>query len=271
MDSSDKINEGTLDAANRLLECENIIQQKIEHLEVELQKGILIQALVKVDDEFIYIITKAEHLDFIDEKNKKKSKGLPVKKKIFKSFAAFLNSKKELSHAMVCDSNAKISAFWFKEFLELQPVHDDSWNTKKAFESLDSKVFSKMKKDHPEDYLYLRNATVQYFRSKEEFVLEDYIKDIVTTYTPADENLKIDTLKTKIQGLPEKENFDSRFEIKKNEIKQRYISKIKLTEQLSLEIKEDLALNDTVRSIIIDGIKYIRIRTESGYNFFKKD
>ena len=256
-------------AAQRLHEIEKEAQKKIQHLDQEIQRGILALAMAENNGQKIFFIIKAEHFDYIDEEKKKKASGLPVKKKIYKSFVCYIKKDKP-DYAMVSDSNTVISSFWAKKFLELEEEHDDFYNTRGSFDALDKKIFGKMKNDFPEDYMYLRNATVQYFRSKAEFVLDDYVKDIVNNYTPANAALPLEDIEQRISQLPEKEDFDPRFSIEKGELSKRIIKKLKLTDQLVLEVKEDIDWDSTVQAVEEKGIKYIRIRTDEGYKYFKK-
>lgn len=264
------IDNATLQAANRLLRVEAMVQQRIEQLEQEVQKGILLQALVDYNDTKIFIIIKAEHLDFINENDNRKAKGLPIKRKIFKSFCGYLDESLQPVYSMVSDSKKAISTYWWSGFLELVEEHSDSYNTQTAFDAFDNKIFNKIKKKYPEDYMYLRNSTIQYFRSKDEFVMEDYVTEIIHNYIPENNELDILALEQNILRLPDTANFDRRFNIKREELKKRMIYKLKLTPQLVLEIKENIDWDSTVLAFEQNGIKYIQIRTEEGYKYFKK-
>lgn len=57
----------SLIAANRLLIKEQEIQKKIEKLDVEIQKGILVQAVYHEDSRFKYVICKADHSEFLKD------------------------------------------------------------------------------------------------------------------------------------------------------------------------------------------------------------
>ena len=118
--------------------------------------------------------------------------------------------------------------------------------------------------------MYLRNATVQYFRSQEEFVLTDYVNHLFKKYTPEDPMLDVEDLTKKIQALPEKEDFESRFDIIKDKIKKRMIKKVALSDQLELVLKEDIDWGKTIMAEKINGAKFIRIRTNEGYDHFYK-
>ena len=77
-----------MDIANRLLQKEDDAQQRY-HTITEIQKGILLIAYCKMTDtEYKMVICKADYTEFIEETTGEKKNGLPMKKKIFKSFAA---------------------------------------------------------------------------------------------------------------------------------------------------------------------------------------
>ena len=265
-----RIDDATLSTAKRLLRIEQLIQKQIEKLNQEVQKGILLQSLVEFNGQNLFIITKSEHLDFINENDNRRTKGLPVKKKIFKSFCAYLDENNKPIHALVNDSKQSISKYWWSDFLELLEEYTDSYNTAKAFDALDKKIFQKIKPRHPEDYMYLRNTTVQYFRSNDEFVLEDYINSTIRTYVPVDESLQMPQIEQRILSLPADSGFNGRFNIIREEIKKRIINNIRLTPQLLLEINGSFDWENTVTAYEKDGAKYIEIRTDEGYKYFKK-
>jgi hypothetical protein len=261
----------TLDAANRLLRTEVHVQGRIEHLQREVQKGIMIQALVEHDDRKLFLIIKAEHTDFINEHDNRLATGLPIKKKIFKAFCAHIGADSKPTHATVSDYRTVISTYWWKDFLELVEEYTDEQNTERSFDTLDRKIFSRMKKEHPEDHMNLRNATVQYFRSHAEFVMADYLDNIIKPYNPEDETLDIAGLGTQIQKLPEKGKFDSRFQIVPEKLKKRIVTRLRLTPVLDLVIKENINLDNDVTAFMDQGIPYIKIRSEEGYKHFKKE
>lgn len=266
--------EISLSIAKRLLEVEEDAQQKIAKLDTEVQKGILVQAIVEELGVKKFVICKADHTEFLNEKDFKYSKGLPLKKKVFKAFVCTMTAKKTVTHVLVYDSNAHLARYWWKDFLELTKVYTDEDNTENAFESLERNIFSDLKKKHPQDYVYLRNSVVRYFRAKESFDMDDFLDNAIGKYEPYDSNLDIDEIKTKIEELPDKARmpFDQQFSIKKEKITARFLNKIPLTKQIDLYIKEDIPNIHNVISAFKDrdGTKYVKIKSESGYELFNK-
>jgi hypothetical protein len=258
-----------LDAARQLLRIEQTVDSRIEHMDREVQKGIMIQALVEHNGQLHFIIVKAEHLDFMNERDNRKTTGLPIKKKIFKSFCAFLDGENHALYAHVNDTKVKIATYWWQNFLSLEKELTDEQNTENAFEAFETKVFNKIKTQHPEDWMSLRNATISYFRSNTSFILDDFLKSTIIPYEPVDSNLNMTLLENRIRELPANQNFEPRFDIVREKIKKRMVNKLRLNSQLTLVIDAEVS-KGTVNSILVDGVKYIRIKSDSGYDMFPK-
>lgn len=257
-------------ASKRLLTHEKTAQEGIIQMGKEIQKGMIILAIVSKDHQKGFFICKAEHLDFLDENSFKRTRGLPIKKKLFKAFLTTVNTDKSIESVLVYDTNPVMSKYWWQDYLELKPVFTDSHNTKSAFEAIDNKLFQPIKKKHLSDYTCLRNSSVRYFRSKEEFSLEGFIQDILEGYPPIDTDLSIEGLKEKIRAFPEKYKFDNRFTIDKKEVTARQKTTVRLNEHLDLIIKSDIDLANTIIPVEDpDGQKYIKIKSEEGYNAFR--
>ncbi len=249
--------------AKRLLSIEKKSQEKMAgNLGTELLKGIIVQALVMINDVNKFIICKADHWDFINEDSLKKQKGLPIKKKVFKSFTCNLVDAK-IENILIFDSN--LTQYWCKDFLELNEVHSDEYNTETALSEIENGVFSKMKKKHPEDYIYLRNSFVHYFKSRDTFEINDFLDNAVGNYIPVDPSLNVEVdIKSKIRQM---DAFDEQFRIIKEKVTARSITtKLQLTKQIDLVIKENII---NIENVIIleysrDG-KYVKIRVDESF------
>ena len=259
--------------AERLLKKEAEAQVKIAKLKKEIQKGILVQVLIEVDGVKRFLICKVDHSDFLREKDLTIQKGLPVKKKVFKSFVCTLKDD-SVDNIWVHDSTPSFAKYWWKEFLELDQIYTDEDNTESAYKSIMKALNSKLRAKHPRDYMTIWNSTVRYFRAKEKFDMNDYIENAIGDFVPVDSTLAIDKLKEVIQELPNnpKKPFDEQFIIKKSKIRTNFLKKIPLTDTIELHLKQDIDNID--RTIQYhqddDGTKYVKIRSTSGYNFFKK-
>ena len=138
-------------------------------------------------------------------------------------------------------------------------VYTDKHNTITAFDAIDKGVFTKMKKESPQDYLHLRNSAVRYFRAKEAFDMEDFLDNAIGDYHPFNPGLKIDTLKNTIRELPKTKKFDAKFSIIREEVKAKFLNKIPLTTQIDLHLKEDINNMENVITAELgkDGTKYV--------------
>ena len=257
-------------AAQRLLSCEKNTQQTIQKLGKEIQKGIVVQAIIQENNSFRYVICKADHSEFLKDGDYTKTKGLPTKKKVFKAFYANFDSTGTVDNVIVYDTNSIMSKYWWSDFLELTEVYTDKHNTITAFEAIDKGVLTKMKKDAPQDYIHLRNSMVRYFRAHDAFDMQDFLDNAIGDYEPYSGKLKVDTVKNSIKELSKTKKFDEQFNIVKEHVTARFLNKIQLTKQIDLHLKEDI--NDIDNVITAeegkDGTKYVKIRSDSGYKYF---
>ncbi|MGE0018328.1 MAG: hypothetical protein AB7S72_01570 [Draconibacterium sp.] len=257
--------------SERLLSTEIEAQDKISKLGITIQKGIIVQAKITDAGQDKFIICKADHNEFLNETNYTLSSGLPVKKKAFKAFVCNLNLDNVADGILVYDTNPSDTKYWWKDFLELTMVYSDEDNTERAFSAIDKGIFTKMKKEHPQDYSYLRNSTVRYFRSNDRFEMQEFLDNGIGDYTPFDATLDVEELKSKIRELPAKKRspFDNQFNIIRQRVKARFQNTIKLTNQIDLFIKEDYPENTIFAEIDNDGVKYVKVKSDEGYKYFK--
>lgn len=262
--------------AKRLLQEELKAKERYKNLKGEIQKGILIISYVKMTEvEYKLILSKADYNEFIEEVTGNIKSGLPTKKKIFKSFIANVTAtdeNNEIIRLVTYDSNTTKAAYWSKDFLELKEIRDDEKNTLMAYQAIKKDIIEPLRKRHKADYLCLWNATVAYFRGEGEFDLGHYRDNIIGNYQPMDITLKLDDVKTKINKLPSKYKFDSSFTKKPNVVKDKFKNTIKLSHEIDLVIKHDVAnpRKTFVPYSDIEGKKYIAILSEEGFQYAQK-
>lgn len=268
--------EKTLAIASRLLDKENAAQQRY-HTITDIQKGILLIAYCKMTDEgdFKMIICKADYTEFIEETTGEKKNGLPTKKKIFKSFSA--NIKVDAGahiygDIITYDVNSTQAKYWYDEFLDLMALRNDEENMKRAFSSINAKILDPIRKDHKSDYLYLWNTTVAYMRCDGEFNMHTYADDVLAAYHPVGEGLNMNELAAKAKELPEKFNFDSRFQRVPSAIKAKSKKEIRLTNDIDLVLKNDIPhIGRTIKPYMDEnGKKYIMVNSEDGFKYAEK-
>jgi hypothetical protein len=263
--------DSTYDNALRLLRVETDVVDRFSHLNGGVQKGSLFQAHVEHSNGQSIVICKADHNEFLDLKDFINRKGLPWKNKVFKAILIEINDK-EVNNVFVFDTNNSIAKYWWFEFLELSPLYSDKYNTNNCLDKILKKVINPLKEKYPRDYYILRNSTVGYFKSKEEFDITEYSK-FINDYNPTDEDLPKDKMTSSINSLPKKWKFDNRFTISKTDINKRLLTNVvKLTNDIELQLKGYLKEEDDIISYgEDDGEKYIKIKTEKGYQYFKKE
>ncbi|PKP01671.1 MAG: hypothetical protein CVU11_14575 [Bacteroidetes bacterium HGW-Bacteroidetes-6] len=257
--------------ASRLLSAEQAAQMKMNKLNIEIQKGSLFQTIFKDKNEKFIIISKADHNEFIDVADLILKSGLPWKKRVYKALMARISDDNVLSEVYIFDSNSTMTRYWWDDFFELEETRTDKHNTITSLDIIDMKVLNPIKKDFPADHTIIRNGILCYFRTKQEFELDGFIEYIVGDYTSVKENFPLQRITEKLRSLPSRYNFDNRFEISKQDIKKRAVNRIKLTPNIDLLINGDIDLANTIiAEQDNEGTKYIKIKSDSGYNSFKR-
>lgn len=258
--------------ADRLLNIETEAQKKIDRLNIKIQKGSLFQAVIENNTETYIIISKADHNQFLDEVDFTLKTGLPWEKRIFKAFLVKM-ANRQPTEIFVYDTTNRMAIYWWDNYLELKEKYTDTHNTQTSLNVLDSKIFNPIKKEFPSDHTIIRNSTIGYFRNNEEFELNEFINQTFENYTPIDPNFPIKKIVAKIKELPGKWKFDARFNIQKEEINKKQSNRIPLTEKIELILKDYINDLDNVIEAKQDaeGNKYIKIKTDVGYEHFKRN
>jgi len=254
--------------ADRLLRVEVEAQEKISKLGKQLHEGLLIISHITDRNVEKIIICKAETLSYIERKTFTQQDGFPLKKKIFKSVQITFDNDKNIEDIYVNDINESISKYWWDSFLELAKKYEDEENTKKAFTIIESKILNIIRKESNIDFWNLRNTTIHYFRSKEEFEIEDYIDKCLNGYVPEKEGLDMDKYKDKARDLPAKFAFDPQFSLVKKAITAKIKRTITLHESIDLVLKGEINPG-TIESARNDRQeKGIFIKTSTGFEEF---
>ncbi|MBR2115694.1 MAG: hypothetical protein IJ942_01595, partial [Alistipes sp.] len=225
------------------------------------------------DRDYKVIIAKADYSEFLEEASGEKRNGLPTKKKIFKSFianATIVDGAYSISKMVTFDVNSSQAKYWYNDFLDLEAKLDDEANTKKAFDEINVRVLTPIKKESKDDYWCLYNATLRYMRSEGEFDIEYYANEILGKYTPTNTNVKIKDLSKKALELPGKRNFDKKFTKVPKAIKKKIKAIIPLTEDISLSVTDNG--NPSLKNVIKphkdeEGHKYIMVKSDEGYSY----
>lgn len=261
--------------ANRLLIKEQEAQTKYAHI-TQIQKGIMLFAFCKMTDrDYKIVISKADYSEFLEETSGERKNGLPIKKKIFKSFIAnvtIVGKRNNISKMVTFDVNSSQAKYWYNDFLDLEAKLNDEANTKNAFDQINARILTPIKKTSKDDYWCLYNSTLRYMRSEGEFDIDYYANEILGGYQPLNTRIKTKELCEKALKLPETSNFDKKFTKAPKAIRKRIKTVISLTEDISLSIANNG--NPSLKNIIKpkeddEGNKYIMVKSEEGYSYAK--
>lgn len=269
---AEELEEKTFKIAKRLSEKEKEADCKIAKMDRHVKKGSLIQALVKKDDDLIYILSKVEYMEYLDKNEANFRIGLPVEKKILKTCLIYYNDNYELEKIHIYDSIGSISDYWKYGLLELEEESSNEVNTTTSFNAIDKILGKNIKTKYPSDYTLIRNSLISYYNQNETFVFTDMLAKVFKNYRPDDDALNMDTLCDKIEKLPESKNFERTFEIIPKVIRARKKRVIKINNEIDLIIKDS---NDDLKGTIKgirdeNGEYYLKIRVNPGiYSDFK--
>lgn len=263
--------------AKRLLQKEINADVRYGHLgkpgEGHIKKGSFLQFLFKRDENDIsYLGVKLEHESFLDESDFIKKVGLAVANKVYKACKVSFDESGNPFGFFIYDTNSKPSVYWWKDFLELKELKNDSYNTRTASEEV-VRVLSRYKKKHPADYTILRNSTIAAFRQQGEMDYIDFVDKVFKNYEPQDPELqnKLPEIISKLEALPNEKDFDTQFGLIPSEVPFKQ-TKVALSKEISLSIKDGIeSLEDKVWSERSDsGRKFVVIESPEGFAKFKE-
>lgn len=259
--------------ADRLLQKEIEAQERVDKLNVQIQRGSLVQALLKDESlsTYIYLIAKVEHSEWIDDRDFVSKTGFPRNKRnIWKSciFECLDENTVIVDSAKIyVDGSAK---YWHDAFLELDQMVNDEVNTERAFKHIESILVRQIKPKSPNDYTVLRNSTIGYFRSNRHIDYNLMLDSIFAQYEANNLNEEdISNLKTKLYELPSKKNFDCQFNSRPEIINARIRKIYPITTGIELKITSQIDnIRETIQSVEEpNGDKYIKIKTTESSTF----
>jgi hypothetical protein len=267
--------EASISLATLLASVEADAQDRVAQMGVKIQRGVLIVSYVKMTElEYKLIISKADYTEFMEEDTGLIKFGLATKKRLFKSFVAnysMVDGQLNQGKIITYDTNKSKSTYWWKDFLELKEVRNNTTNTKTAFEQIQDRILGPLESKYKSDFLELWNRTIAYFRVEGDFDINHYRDTIIGTYSPADARLSILELKEKVTNLPSRGGFDAFFHKDTHAVRKRFKKEIELTDEISLNIKQDVpSLKNLLKAELNgDGDKCILIKSDKGYEYAK--
>lgn len=275
LDSSLDYSVATEIIANRLLREEVKVQADLDRkkLDKDVQRGMLIIALMQMTTEVRkLIISKVDYDEFILDSSGDKETGISTRRKVYKAFICDIDNESILSKFLIFDTNSTMSVYWWRDFLELSAILNDTENTKRAFSQIEKNILLPLKKKFKPDFFYLRNMLITEFRTNPEFNGMN-LGEKIDAYTPISSDFPVLNAKQRIIDLSNnaKYGFDLRFNIERDVINKRVKQVIKLTDKIDLIFLENISTTDnTVKVFAKDGEKYVAIKSEEGYDSLER-
>lgn len=253
--------------ANRLLEKEIEAQNTVDRLKTTIQKGSLIQSVLYDEntEEYVFLIAKIENKVFYDDATLDKHYGIEGENgKLWKSclFRIAIEENNEISISEIRVFSNTGAKYWTNGFLELDPITNDDQNTKRAFEQIDKALSAYIKKSSPQDFIYLRNGLVTYFRNQDFFDYDNMMENLFDDYIP--ENIQKEVYRdfvSILKELPEKKKFERQFNVIQKEVTARIKKVYNINTGIQLNITDSIEdLKNTLKSYEKDGQKYLSIK-----------
>lgn len=274
-DNINLVNKNMSDIAKRLMIKESLVQKRIEATKRSVQKGSLIQVLLKNDcDNYIYLLAKVEHTNWVDDSDFSFKTGFSRDSKtIWKSCLIDIpDLSSDVYYASIYSNHQ--AKYWSEDFLELIPITTDEINTQNAFKAIERVLNNAFKSTSSPDHTIMRNSFISYFMSNSHIDFECMVKTIMDDYNPIDENVdrdKIIQIKDKMLNLLKKDSFDNQFNSIGSAIKARIKKVYPVNRGIELKITNNSDLINLINSVEIDGKRYLQIRTNNidTFNKFK--
>lgn len=268
----DAVNQKINSIAQRLLQKEREAQTSVAHMNTNVQKGSLIQALLydEEKDKHTYLLAKVEHTDFVDDEDFSFKSGFSKDmKKLWKSCIFEIDDLNDAIYSAKIYSNT-VAKYWYDNFLELDQVVSDETNTDKAFRAIDSLLNRNVKNIAPRDHTLLRNSLIAYFKSNDYIDYDTMIQNTLESYHPVElEQEKLDKVIEKMRALPDKHEFDKQFNTVPSVINARIRKVYDVCSGIQLKITDAIdAIDDTIKAYRDnDGNRYIRIKTDNDLTY----
>lgn len=259
--------------ARRLHRTEKDTQERVKM--TELQKGSLLICHFKSEDDSTrrVLLAKIDHSEFLGLDEFKKRIGLPFQKQVLKAATGKVSSDGKLKDMILADSNGKIAVFWWKAFLELDPIFTDEQNTTAAFNALD-RAIAPLKRKSEADHTRVRNRMMEYFLTSEDFSFSDLTDHLTGNYHPSDPSFTVGLIQKAVEKLKDSEKFDSTFGVDLEKVRSRVKFKkfIPLADEIELRLQPNFDWGNKIEQFgTTPGSRGIKIVSEVGYSVFSKN
>lgn len=282
---NDEKNRFSESIAKRLLRSEKDAQDRIGHLNQEVQKGGLILTYFTEGTKSYFALAKVHFIDGRTENEFEKVKVTPDKEHMLKTAIVEIINTDVDSIFELIDSTKnkgeKAAKYWWSDFLELTALTSNQENSKNAVARIDKFLKDKFHEEYREDYWHCRNNMVSYLNSNETFVMQDMVDSVFGDFSldifEGKNQSEKNSLKSDLQsGLSNvnttntgKVLFDGSFTIDKKVIKLRIKKKVLLHPSISLNIDGEVPNIDSLIKTDMEGSrKVLKIYSNEGYDAF---
>ena len=261
--NQDVLNSKSDSIALKLLDAEKNAQERVQGIST-IQKGSIVQALIKDEAIYSYVIAKVEHKEWFEGETLQKNFGFPNENKVWKSAVIGLSVVADavLLSPICCYVNTK-AKYWTESFLEVDEAKNDTTNTLAALKAVD-KVLHPLKEAARIDYYNLRNSAIHELQTDQTISFPDMVSGLLDYYSPTEESVDTVTLKEKLLALPDEGKFDTQFHTDPKAIKNMKKVKVAVSPTIDVLIRE--AQNNWRENFLIhekpDGKSYLMIRCE---------
>jgi hypothetical protein len=256
--------------AERLLKKEREAQEQVANMDIKVQKGSLILALIEDEGNLLFLLAKVEHTDFFDDTDYSIKSGFSKDtKKIWKTCLFEIDDVTSKQFCARVYSNT-VAKYWWHDFLELEELQSDESNTKRSFKAVENTLNRNLKKVAPYDHMVIRNAIYLYFSSVEQFDFSEMIDKTVRNYTSNDMTAeKKEELLQKLQTLPEEQHFDYQFRPALSVIKPKMRKTYDVYSGIQIKVTNAIEnLGNIIEAYQAkDGNRYLRIRVDNEATF----
>ena len=249
--------------ALKLLDSEKNAQERVQGMST-IQKGSIVQALIKEGDAYSYVIAKVEHKEWFEGESLQKNFGFPNENKVWKSAVIGLEivGNDIMLSPIHCYINTQ-AKYWTKSFLEVDEARNDTWNTLAVMKAV-NKVIGPLRETAPIDYYNLRNSAIHKLQIEQTINFSDMVGELLDHYSPNDESVNTAKLKESLLTLSLEGKFDTQFHTDPKAIKN--MKKVKFSVSPTIDVFVREAQNNWKDSFYIrekpDGKTYLMIRCE---------
>ncbi len=249
--------------ALKLLDSEKTAQERVQGMST-IQKGSIVQALIKDGDSYTYVIAKVEHKEWFEGETLQKNFGFPNENKVWKSAVIGLAIVADavMLSPIHCYINTQ-AKYWTESFLEVDEAKNDTTNTLAVMKAVD-KVLGPLREIAPIDYYNLRNSATHKLQTEQMINFLDMVGELFDHYSPNVKSVDTTILKENLLALSQVGRFDTQFHTDPKVIKN--LKKVKISVSPTIDVLVREAQNNWEDSFYIreksDGKSYLMIRCE---------